>query len=79
MDSFDVVNTELVIVELLTLVVTLLVLTLLFFLVRRAMRGGGLGTGPSAREALDRRYANGEMTREEYLTIRDDIMREQNA
>jgi uncharacterized membrane protein len=79
MDSFDVVNTELVIVELLTLVVTLLVLTLLFFLVRRAMRGGGPGIEPSAREALDRRYANGEMTREEYLTIRDDIMREQNA
>jgi hypothetical protein len=48
MDSFDVVNTELVIVELLTLVGTLLVLTLLFFLVRRAMRGGGPGTEPSA-------------------------------
>jgi hypothetical protein len=41
MDSFDVVNTELVIVELLTLVGTMLVLALLFFLVRRAMRGGG--------------------------------------
>jgi uncharacterized membrane protein len=47
--------------------------------VRRAMRGGGQGIEPSAREALDGRYAYGEITREEYLTIRADIMRDQNA
>jgi len=67
--------TELVLFELLTLAVPLLVLVLLFFLVRRAVRDGE----PSASEALDRRYATGELTREAYLTIRDDIMREQNA
>jgi uncharacterized membrane protein len=71
MDSFDVVNTELVIVA--------VTLALLFFLVRRAVGGGGHAIGPSAREALDRRYANGEMTREEYLTIKNDISREDDA
>ena len=41
MDSFDVVNTELVIVA--------VTLALLFFLVRRAVGGGGHAIGPSAR------------------------------
>ena len=33
----------------------------------------------SARELLDRRYAEGGLTREEYLNIRDDIKRDENA
>jgi uncharacterized membrane protein len=35
--------------------------------------------GPSAQEVLDRRYAAGEVSREEYQIIRDDITRKQNA
>jgi uncharacterized membrane protein len=31
------------------------------------------------RKALDRRYANGEITREEYLTTRDDNTRNSDA
>ena len=57
-----------------------------FFLVRQIMalignvarnRQGASKT--PARETLDRRYANGEITREEYLTIRDDITRNPDA
>ncbi len=33
----------------------------------------------SAEEILNKRYAGGELTREEYLDIRSDITREQNA
>jgi len=33
----------------------------------------------SAEKILDQRYAAGEISREEYLDIRDDIKREQNA
>jgi uncharacterized membrane protein len=33
----------------------------------------------SVTETMDRRYAQGEITREEYLTIRDDITRNPNA
>ena len=33
----------------------------------------------SAKEILDGRYASGEISREEYQTIQDDIMRKQNA
>jgi len=87
MRSFDIVNTELVIMELLMLATPLI---LLYFLVRKAVSGGvrdaagsgGLKGGEvslSASEVLDRRYASGEMEREEYLTISDDITREQNA
>jgi uncharacterized membrane protein len=86
MRSFDVANTELVVTELLMLAITLIFLVLLFFVVRRAVRGGvrsatsaGRETEPSAREALDRRYANGAMTREEYLTIKNNISREGDA
>ena len=35
--------------------------------------------GVSAEEILERRYANGEITREEYLTIQDDITRKPYA
>ncbi len=35
--------------------------------------------GDSAEEILNKRYAGGELTREEYLDIRSDITREQNA
>jgi uncharacterized membrane protein len=90
MRSFDIVNTELVIMELLMLATPLVLLILLYFLVRKAVSGGvrdaggsggldGVESGLSAPEVLDRRYAGGEITREEYLTIRDDIMREQDA
>jgi putative membrane protein len=90
MRSFNVGNTELMVMELLSLALPLIFLVLLFFLVRRAVSGGvrdaadtgGLNRGEvdlSAPEALDRRYARGEITREEYLTIKDDISREDDA
>jgi uncharacterized membrane protein len=90
MRNFNIGNTELIIVELLMLAAPLIFLVLLFFVVRKAVSGGardavgsgglnGGESGLSAPEVLDRRYANGEITREEYLTIRDDIMRKQNA
>jgi putative membrane protein len=41
---------------------------------RSASPGSGWGSTPgSAREELDRRYARGEITREEYRQIRDDL------
>jgi uncharacterized membrane protein len=90
MRSFNVGNTELMVMELLSLALPLIFLVLLFFLVRRAVSGGvrdAAGTGGlnggevglSAPEALDRRYASGEITREEYLTIKNDISREDDA
>ena len=65
-------------------------LLILAFVVRWAVSSGirdamgvrnstSRGDGLSAAEILDRRYANGELTREEYLAIRSDITREQNA
>ncbi len=66
-----------------------LFLGILFFLVKWAVRGGvrsalddsGMGRKDesSAAEVLDRRCAGGEITQEEYLAIRGDIKREQNA
>jgi uncharacterized membrane protein len=90
MDSFDVVNTGLVIMELLILAIPLILLVLLFFLVRKVVSGGvrdvvGTGglnggeVGLSASEVLDRRCATREITREEYLTIKNDISREDDA
>ena len=70
MRSFDLVSTELVAFEL---------LALLFPLVLLAAMGGARGTGASTKETLDRRYASGEITREDYLNIRDDITRDGDA
>ena len=58
------------------LIMLLLMLALAFVaavLIRRSTSGG------SPEDVLDRRYASGELTREEYLNIRDDMKREQNA
>jgi putative membrane protein len=53
----------------------LCLLLFVFLLTRRRSwwpeRGGA--SGPSAREILDRRYARGEITREEYRRLRSDI------
>jgi uncharacterized membrane protein len=89
--SFNVGNTELMIMELLSLALPLIFLILLFFLVRKAVSSGvrdatssnvspaSRGTEPSAGEALDRHYASGKLAREEYLTIRGDIARDEDA
>jgi uncharacterized membrane protein len=91
MRSFNVGNTELMIMEPLSLALPLIFLIMLFFLVRKAVSSGvrdamssnvspaSRGTEPSASEALDRRYASGELTREKYLTIRGDITRDVDA
>src|ERR687898_553963 len=76
MRRFNVGNTELMIMELLSLALPLIVLILPFFLVRKAVNSGiqdaissngspaSQGTEPSASEALDRHYASGELARE---------------
>ena len=69
---FDFLNTSIVFWEALSWLVVLAMAPLVFRALRR-QRGG------SARDALDRRYASGEITREEYLTIRDDITRNPDA
>ncbi len=91
MRSFNVGNTELMIMELLSPALPLIFLILLFFLVRKAVSSGvwdamssngsptSRGTEPSASEALDRHYASGELAREEYLTIRGDKTRDEDA
>jgi uncharacterized membrane protein len=91
MRSFNVGNTELMIMELLSLALPLIVLILPIFLVRKAVSSGirdamssngspaSQGTEPSASEALDRHYASGELAGEEYLTIRGDITRDEDA
>ncbi len=72
MRSFDLGSAELVIFELLALLFPLLLVAVLFFVVRGAVRSGASramsANGPqtirvSAREMLDRRYASGEITR----------------
>ena len=65
------------------MIVFLIILVVVIFLATRLLQGPG-GTGepgdpPTALEVLDQRYARGEINREEYLTIRDDIKRKQNA
>ena len=73
MRTFDILSTSLLFWEVLTFLVLLSVGWLIYSFLRR--RNGRDGSG----EILDRRYANGEMTREEYLTTRDDITRNPNA
>ena len=87
MRSFNVGNTELMIMELLSLALPLIFL----FLVRKAVSSGvwdamssngspaSRGTEPSASEALDPHYASGELAREEYLAIRGNITRDEDA
>jgi uncharacterized membrane protein len=78
---------EIVILELLMLAIPVILLVALFYVVRQAVHSGvrrAIG-GPqtfgetSAEEVLRRRYAGGELKREEYLTIRDDIKRNPDA
>ena len=63
------------------MVIFLIILVVVIFLATRLLQGpGGTGTGgsgdsPTALEVLDQRYARGEINREEYLAIRDDITR----
>jgi putative membrane protein len=86
MRSFDLVSAELVAFELLALRSPLVLLAALFFVMHAAVRGGvsramsgAQVSGASAKETLDRRYASGEITREDYLNIRDDITRDGDA
>ena len=87
MRSFDLVSSELVAIELLALLFPLVLLAALFFVVRaavrsgvsRAMTSGAQGSAASAKETLDRRYASGEITWEEYLNVRDDMKRDGDA
>ncbi len=63
----------------------LALLVVLIFVVARRLASGSRSSERkkdpefSATEVLDRRYAKGELMREEYLTIRDDITRKSNA
>jgi uncharacterized membrane protein len=73
-------------VELLLVSLFLLALLVaLIFVVARGVASGNRYSGRrrvpefSATEALDARYAEGELMREEYLIIRDDITRKNNA
>ena len=78
---------EIVISELLMLAIPVILLVALFYVVRQAVHsrvrraiGGPQTFGEtSAEEVLRRRYAGGELKREEYLTIRDDITRNPDA
>ena len=70
--------------EVLTFVVLLAVFSLVFYairLLRKRLRepSNNADSGLTATEVLDQRYASGEISREEYQTIRDDITRKQNA
>ncbi len=70
--------------EVLTFVVLLAVFLLTFSAIRRRRNrlrelSESSADDASAEETLDKRYANGEISREEYQTIRDDITRKQNA
>ena len=70
--------------EILTFVVLMAVFLMLLPRINRFIRGlrepGEDREGSrSATDTLDRRYAQGEITREEYLTIRDDITRNPHA
>lgn len=78
--------TQLIIVSFLYL----LPLVALVLIVRRSLRRSDRAAeeaaaeeagsrGSQARETLDRRYAEGEVSREEYLEIREDITKEENA
>ncbi len=73
--SFEVLSTSQKIREVLTFLILLPLFLLGFSAVRRRWSSGE----PRTREILDRRYANGEITREEYLAIRDDIKRNPDA
>ena len=72
--TLDVLSTSLIFWEVLSFLVFLSLFWLGFTAARR--RWGG---GANVRSGLDRRYANGEIKREEYLTIRDDITRNSDA
>ncbi|MGI9048398.1 MAG: SHOCT domain-containing protein [Rubrobacteraceae bacterium] len=74
------------------IIVYILFFAVLFVALRWAISGGirdarevmpereEKGTGsPSAREVLDRRYAEGGLTREEYLNMRNDMTRDRDA
>ena len=68
---------ELVILALLMLAAPPILLVGLFYTVSGAQTF--VAGDMSAEEVLRRRYAGGEISREEYQNIREDITREQNA
>ncbi len=60
------------------LVITIVVIVGIFWLIRRAFSSGQLSSGPSSaiqspREILQTRYARGEITKEQYLEILEDL------
>ena len=71
--TFDALSTSLIFWEVLSFLIVLSLGWLIFTAMRKRVGGG------EARGVLDRRYASGEITREEYLTIRDDIKRNPDA
>ena len=71
--TFDALSTSLIFWEVLSFLIVLSLGWLIFTAMRKRVGGGG------ARGVFDRRYASGEITREEYLTIRDDIKRNPDA
>ena len=71
--TFDVLSSSLIAWELLTFFVLMALVLLAFFVSRRRRNEKEAG------EILDARYANGEITQEEYLTVRDDITRANDA
>ncbi|CAN5660572.1 hypothetical protein BH24ACT22_BH24ACT22_19050 [soil metagenome] len=80
----DLPNYSLIFWEVMTFIVLLAMFLLVLYairLLRKRLRepSGNADRGHTAPEVLDRRYASGEITQEEYLTIRDDITRKQNA
>jgi putative membrane protein len=56
----------------------LIVIGIIILVIALARRGGGNGKGTSPREtaldALKRRYANGEISREEFLEMKRDLL-----
>ncbi len=76
---FGVGPIELLIMAILVAVFVGLILRFLVRSVKSEFQNTVNQNNSSAEEVLDQRYASGEIMREEYLTIRDDIKREQNA
>lgn len=67
------------------MLISLIFLVVVVFLITRLLQGPSntrMSSGanePTAMEILDQRYARGEITRKEYLTIRDDMTRGRDA
>ena len=75
-EMWGMMGPALMILGVVVLVVLLaLSLTALLWLLRQLRRVGGQPGADGAREALDRRYAAGEIGREDYLQARSDLGR----